>query len=294
MAKIVYFLFEYDYIKLFLLHLSKLLYSLTMKKFGLLLLIAFSIISCENTEINEFAMQANIDNRFYTSNEAIGTISEDGSLSIVGSTQLESITLRLTKLKAGNYNIGRGLPNSAVYKDMDGKIFRTAADGNGSVTISKVNEDTKTFNGSFHFRAILPGVDTVYVSRGVLYNVSYNSGDIGDIPNAGTFSAKVDNEPFVPSVVSANKTGNSIVVSGGTITSTMSITVPSNVEVGDYLLSQSGYKAIYQNENGAQSTSEGIISITEHNQGLKSIKGTFSFLTDQSEITEGKFEVVYL
>ena len=264
-----------------------------MKNLVLLLLIALSIVSCEDNEIHEFAMQAKIGDRLYTSTEALATISENGRVVIQGSTRLETLTLRLSRLKEGNFNIGEGFPNSAIFQDMDGRLYPTEPNGTGVVTISEVNETNKTLSGTFNFRSILPGIDTVYVSQGVLYNVSYTGVNVDDSTDAGAFSAKVDGEPFSPDMVSARETGNSIAISGSTIFAIMVITVPSTVEVGEYSLPQDGYSATYQDETGLQSTSEGTISITEHNVDSKSIKGTFSFLTDQSEITEGKFEVVY-
>lgn len=259
----------------------------------LLLLIALSIVSCEDNQINEFAMQAKIGDRLYTSTEASAYLAEDGSFIIQGITQTESLTLSLTRLEEGNFNIGEGYRNTATFEDRDGNLYKTKPDGNGLITISEVNLTNKTLSGIFNFRAMLPGIDTIYVSQGVLYNIPFNGGNTDDPTNAGTFSAKVDGEPFLPSVVLAIESGDSIVISGSTATGTIKITVPSNAEVGEHPLPQSGFTAEYQNEIGLQTTSEGTISITEHNSGAGIIKGTFSFLTDQSEITEGQFEVVY-
>ncbi len=263
-----------------------------MKNFVLLLLIGLSLASCEDTEINEFTMQAKIGDQLYTSSEAHAFLAEDGSLVIQGSSYLESLTLNLSRLKVGNYTIGDGSTNSAEYT-MDGNIYKTNPNGTGLISISSVNEGNKTINGTFRFNAILPGIDTVYVSKGVLYNISYDNGQIGNPANAGTFSAKVDGEVFLPTVVSANETSGSIKISGNTLTAKITIQVPSNLEIGGHLLSENGYSAVYQDETGAQVTSEGSISIANHNSITKTIKGTFSFLTEQSEITEGQFEVVY-
>lgn len=263
-----------------------------MKIFVLFLLVALSIVSCEDNEVNEFAMQAMIGDKLYTSSEALASISEDGSLVIQGFQNMESLTLKLSRFKNGNFTLGEDNPNSATY-DMDGSLYLTNPNGDGVVNISKIDEANKTLDGTFHFMAILPGIDTVYVSRGVLYNVSYDNGGVINPENAGTFSAKIDGEPFSPRTVLANETNDTITISGSTINARISLTVPSNLQVGGHLLSESGYSAVYQDETGTQVTSQGSISIAEHNPASRSIRGTFSFLTDQSEITEGRFEVVY-
>jgi len=264
-----------------------------MKNFLFLLLIALIVVSCDDSEINHFSMQANIDDEFYKSSDARGVVGVDGNIIIEGSTQLESLTLQLSDLAEGTYNIGRGFPNSGTYRDFDGNLYQTDTNSSGLVTISKVDRVNKTLTGTFHFSAILPEIDTVYVSKGVLYKVAYDGGDVGNPTNAGVFGAKVNNEPFLPTVVTAVETGNSLKIAGSTIAATIDITVPSNVQVGDYILPQNGYDANYQDQLGLQPTSEGKITITEHNPNSKSIKGTFNFNTDQSEITEGQFEVVY-
>lgn len=264
-----------------------------MKKFTLLLIMALSLISCEDNDINEFAMQAKIGNRLYTSTEAQASLAANGTLVIEGSTRLESLTIRINRLKEGEFFIREGAnSNWAVFTDMDGKLFDTKPNGSGLVTITEVNLEKKTLSGTFHFNAMRTGIDTVYVSKGVLYNIPYGGGS--DNPDgSGSLTAKVDGEPFLPSVVTAGLTGNSIAIFGTAITSTIGITVPKLVEIGEYILPLNGFTAKYQNEAGNQTTTSGRITITEHNIETRSLKGTFSFVTNRSEITEGQFDVIY-
>ena len=264
-----------------------------MKKLLLLLVVALSIMSCDDSEINEFAMQANIGNRFYQSTEATAALDENGGLVIKGSSNLETLRLRVSRLGIGNYTIGEGSTNSAYFEDADGNRFTTEPNGTGLISISDFNEITKTLNGSFHFKGILAGIDTVFVSRGVLYNVPYISGDIIDPTNAGTLSAKINGDLFTSTLVSVTNESNAIKITGSNLINSIKLILPNNVEVGEYLLPQSGFGATYQNESGIQTASEGLINITEHNLDLKSIKGAFRFITDQNDITEGQFEVVY-
>jgi hypothetical protein len=264
-----------------------------MKKCLFVLLGILSLISCEDTETNDVALQANVDNRLYESNDARAVLNEDGTLTIQGFTDEESITLRVSQLAERNFSIGEGLPNNAIYEDAGGNIYTTSPDAEGLVTISDLNETNKTFSGNFRFYAYLPGIDTIYVSKGTLYNISYSSGEIDDPTNAGAFTAKVDNNPFLPIVVSARDTGNKILISGSTANATIAISVPQNAEVGVFTLPRNGFTAKYQDVTGPETTAEGLITITEHNTGQRKLKGTFSFITERTEITEGEFDIIY-
>ncbi|QAA81805.1 hypothetical protein EI546_08770 [Aequorivita sp. H23M31] len=264
-----------------------------MKNLVLFLLILISMVSCEDHETNEFAIQAKIGDRLYISTEARASMGEDGGYIIQGSSSSESLTIRLSQLKEDTFMIGEGSSNYATFEDFNGNLFSTLPDGTGSVTISEVDEVNKTLSGIFNFNATLPGIDTIYVSKGVLYNVPYDFGQI-DIPGeAGTFSAKINGVPFLPLIVTAVEAGGSIKVAGSKLTESIVLTLPSGVQLGEFQLSDEGYSATYQNEEGMQTSTEGRISITEHDLVTGSLKGTFSFLTDQSEITEGQFEVIY-
>lgn len=264
-----------------------------MKKFVFVLLATLSLISCEDIQVNEVALQARVDNRFYSSADARAALNDDGTLTIQGFTENESLTLHLSRLGKGNFTIQEGLANYAVFEDMGGNIYTTMPNGEGMVTISELNEANKTVSGTFNFNAFLPGIDTIYVSKGTLYNVSYSGGDITDPTNAGTFSAKVDNNPFIPITITSRNTGNTIITSGSTANATILISVPATVEPGDYTVPRGGFSAKYQAINGPETTADGLIKITEHNTTDKTIKGTFSFITNRSEITEGQFSVTY-
>ena len=177
-----------------------------MKKFLFVLFATMSLISCEDTQTNEVALQAKEDDRLYTSTDARAALNEDGTLTIQGFNDEESMTIQLSRLGEGNFTIGEGSSNYAVYEDIGGSIYTTNPNGEGMVTISELNETNKTLSGTFNFNAFLPGIDTIYVSQGTLYNVSYTGGDIVDPTNAGLFSAKVDGNQFIPVTVSSRNT----------------------------------------------------------------------------------------
>ena len=127
-----------------------------MKNFLFALLSALSIISCDDIQTNDVAMQANVDNNLYKSTDARASVNEDGSLTIQGFTDEESLTIHIASLAQGNYTIQEGSPNYAIFEDMGGNIYTTRPDGEGVVTISEVDETNKTLSGIFNFNAFLP------------------------------------------------------------------------------------------------------------------------------------------
>ncbi len=264
-----------------------------MKKIVFFLLATLALISCEDIQTNDVALQAKVDDRLYVSTDARASLNEDGTLTIQGFTQEESLTIHISRLAEGNFAIAEGRPNYAIFEDMGGNIYTTRPNGEGTVTISELDETNKTLSGTFNFNAFLPGVDTIFVSKGALHNVSYTGGGIDDPTNAGLFKAKVNGNPFQPFIVSSRNTGNTIVTSGSTSNATIVISVKPDVEPGEYTLPRGGFGAKYQDTEGPETTDEGVIKILEHNTTEKTIKGTFSFITNKSEITEGEFDVAY-
>ncbi len=264
-----------------------------MKKFVFVLLATLLLISCEDVQTYDVALQAKVDNRLYTSTDARAALNDDGTVTIQGFNDEESLTINLSRLAQGNFAIQEGLSNYAVFEDMGGNIYTTRPSGEGVVTISELNENNKTISGSFNFNAFLPGIDTIYVSKGTLYNVPYSGGDITDPSNAGTFSASVDGNQFIPITVTSRNTGNTIITSGSNANATILISVTAGVEPGEYTLPRGGFSAKYQGVNGPETTSSGLIKIIEHDLTAKTIKGTFYFYTNLSEVTEGQFNVAY-
>lgn len=264
-----------------------------MKKLLFFFLVTLTFISCEDIETNDVALQANIDNRFYASADTRAAINPDSTLTIQGFTKEEALTLQLSNLAEGNFRIGNGSRNYGIFEDFGGNVYTSRPNGEGMVTISEINQTNKTITGTFHFNAFLAGIDTLYVSNGVLHNVSYANGNIGDPTNAGTFSAKVNGNDFTPISVSTRDTGNTIIISGAAANSSIIISVPVSVELGEYTLPRGGFSAKYQNANGPETTEAGTISVLEHNRQERTIKGAFSFLTNRSEITVGAFNVTY-
>ena len=110
-----------------------------MKKFLFVLFATMSLISCEDTQTNEVALQAKVDDRLYTSTDARAALNEDGTLTIQGFNDEESMTIQLSRLGEGNFTIGEGSSNYAVYEDIE---FEVRTNSIKIISIIKTKEST--------------------------------------------------------------------------------------------------------------------------------------------------------
>lgn len=259
----------------------------------LLIIFAMGFISCEDVQMNNVALQAKIDNATYTSLDARASKNPDGSFLIQGTTERESLTLRISDASPTTYYLGEGSSNYAVFEDRNGNFFTTDPDGTGQITITEWNQAERTLTGTFKFMAVLAGQDTIYADKGFIFEVPYSGEDILDPTNAGTFTANVDGNPFLPSVLVASETTNNIIITAASANNTITLGFPISVEPGNFSLPYAGFIANYKEGSQTKDAAGGNIAIAEHDVGGKKLKGTFSFFTDVNEITQGTFEVVY-
>lgn len=265
-----------------------------MKKFFLLLFVgvlAFS--SCENVEDNSTVIQAEVDSVFFKSFDAIGTRLEDGSITMQGITDNEILTLHLSGFQLGSYNLGGTSDSYATFEDRNGNIYTTNPNGEGVINLTDRCISCGWLTGNFRFSAILNGLDTTYVTKGVFFDVSFGAGSDDDSPNAGTFSAQINETSFTPISVSAVDSGNSLLISGAETIKSIIIRVPVDVEVGNYSLPQTGFQASLAEGALTQNATSGNISVITHNIAARTISGSFSFITSQNTVTDGQFNVTY-
>src|SRR5690554_2679579 len=268
-----------------------------MKKFAFLILAILPFISCEDTETNDVALQAKINNRLYQSTEVRGSLSDEG-LKIHGSNWEESLTLNLSSLRMGEFVINGSSSNNAVFSDVFGNEFNTNPGGEGLVTISEVDEINKTLTGSFNFSAVMPGVDTIYVSRGVLYRVPYGLPSLPDPdpdPDVGddVFRAKIDGNPFEAIVIVSGSALGSIGINGGAGTSSIGLNMPDTVEPGTYPVEWDYSAVLIGVDYPEEETTAGEITIQAHDPETQTISGTFWFNTTNHSVTDGVFDLTY-
>lgn len=272
-----------------------------MKNTILLLLSLFVIlgiaISCDDIEDNSPAFQAKVDTLLYRSNDARAEIKEDGSLVLQGITDFEMISMHLSNSVEGTYPIlGDGF-NRASFQTSIGSVYTTKPFGHGEVKITQ--SDASGISGNFNFTGYRFGLDTLVVSQGFFYKVPIISGSTEDEPEPQNFlfTAQVNGQNFVPSMITALDNGDQIVVSGTVDNNTITLSFPNLITVGNYTIDNATYRATYSEGDTTFETQTGSLTVSAHYTDTKQISGTFSFICGDEntpyEITAGEFIVTY-
>ena len=264
-----------------------------MKYFLVLLIASILFVSCEDLEDSSPVMQGTIDNAFFRAIDARATIKLDGNYLIEGFTQDETLSLRISSPQTGTYQLGGESENTGSFKDVNGNIYKTRPNGNGEVIVTSWDTGGRTLSGTFNFNAILEGVDTLTIHRGIFFEVPYSS-EIGDpIVDAGTVSAEIDGEPWNAFTVTAIGNSQNIHIWGSTATILLLIALPIDVVIGTTELPEFQYGIQYSDSEGQEPLIYGTITIIEHNMSARTIKGEFEFFTPERIFTLGKFNVTY-
>ena len=266
-----------------------------MKNLLFILLTTLLIVSCDNTESNSPAMQADVDNVLFRADFAEADYFNDGEYFILqGKADDEILTLRASYPPENvNLEFGGESENFATFERANGIIYSTVNEGgNGSMIINTLNATNNSISGDFRFTAVSVGQDTITVSGGIFFEVPFGNG-VDETPNAGSFSAEVDGSPFTSIDVLANELGDSIVIQGIVNTKKIKITVPNIVEEGSFEFPASGFSASYIVDSEEEIATSGNIIIISHDLDENIIKGTFSFVTETNTITLGQFNVTY-
>ena len=130
-----------------------------MKRQVLYIIALFAFISCqEDVKLNTPAFQGQKDNIFWRAIDSKATLAANGSLTIVGFTRNEKLTLKLTATNLGNYFLGINNSNTVTYVLTDaasGTItFSTGFGiGEGQIVITEYDALNKTITGNFKFNA---------------------------------------------------------------------------------------------------------------------------------------------
>ena len=270
-----------------------------MKQFTLFISLLLLLSSCENSEVVNRVLQAEIDNTFYRALDARITANEDGTFLIQGITQHELLTMKISTLAVRTYNFGGNSANYASFENLNGDTYFTNPLGDGRVTISNYNEEAQTASGTFEFNAVIEGVDTIAVHNGVFYqapifNLSVDNEIIIDpATNAGTFVSYIDGNPFNPFIVSAVETSDFIEIIGSTANRSVTLSFPKDIAPDDYSLPRDRFSAVYEDNDGVEESTTGNVIVFSHDTNTNKIKGTFFFITANHTITLGQFNVIY-
>jgi len=263
-----------------------------MKILYTLLFSLFLFISCENIETNSPALQAEIDHVLFKALDASALQNNDGTYLVQGVTGNETLSLKISNIEVGTYNVGGGSNNYATFENVIGSLYTTNPEGSGQVIITNRDTSINAISGTFNFTAMIPGIATITVHNGVFFEVLYTS-DTGNNSSDGTMTANIDNNSLNPNSVNAADTGNSIVILGANNTSSVYLKVPIDVATGFYDLPENGFSARYTLNTVEENALTGSIIIISHDIAAKTLAGTFSFATENYVIEQGQFNVSY-
>lgn len=266
-----------------------------MKNLLILFFATLVIASCEKIETNSPAFQASIEDEFFKANFSEANYIENGEYFVLqGKNSNQIITLRGSYPPEGvNLEFGEGSENFAIYEDSNGVVYSTAVPGGeGSMRINEISTEEKNLTGEFNFTAISISLDTLSIRGGVFYKVPYGN-EVGDGSNAGSFSAELNGNAFVPLDVFANDNGSAIVIKGVINSDEIFLGVPNDVEVGTYELPMGGFTARVDDGTDIEDAINGEIVIDSHDITEKTISGTFQFQTPTNTVNVGEFNVTY-
>lgn len=268
-----------------------------MKRTILLLfatVIAFS--SCENLEDNSPALQGQIDSIFFKANDVRGQQNDDGTFTVQGINQDQTVTITIAESELGTYPLGAGRRSSATYVDGNENEYSTAPYGEGVIELTDRCISCGWLTGSFHFVARRSEFDSLPVTmqKGVFFEVSF----LGDIqqgtPPIGTMTAEVDNVPFTASAITVDEANGTIKIIGFDGLQEIEIQVPSNSVSGNYFLPMEGFAASYTaNGETTQAEDGGLVSVNFNNTDLRKILIFFDFMAAGKHITIGRTGVDY-
>jgi hypothetical protein len=264
-----------------------------------MLFVVFTVcLSCEDIQDNSPALQAELNNDFFRSIGSTATINDDNSVTIQASNQDETLTLSINRSESGNFQLGGLSENFATFEDINGNVYSTIGVGEGVVTVSAIDPAT-TISGSFTFKAVLAGIDTLYAQRGVFFEVPFVSEAI-EVPiepdpqiSVGTLLGRVDGNVFNSVTVTATVNNGTILIQGTKDDSTIELGIPLTAQPSSTILPDDEYFANYIVGATTEPALEGNVFVFTHNTTAKTIKGTFSFRSENHIISVGQFNVRY-
>ncbi|RZJ69352.1 DUF6252 family protein [Flavobacterium sp.] len=130
-----------------------------MKKIFLLLFTAIALSSCtEDLRDNNPTLEGLRNGSRWRAPGAVARLASDGSVTLSGGNQFETLTLMLPTANPANYTLGTNNNAKVTYvviEDASTKTFQTGTGvGNGQIIVEEYDEVKKTITGTFRFNAI--------------------------------------------------------------------------------------------------------------------------------------------
>ncbi len=266
-----------------------------MRKFiSFLVVFLILCIACDNVETNTASLQVNIDEFFFKADATVASKHQDNSYTITATTNDQTLILHVDSPAANEYPVGGASDNWATYEDENGNIYSSVPDGEGAIIVTSWDTSYKTLTGEFAFKLVLPGIDTLQFSNGMFYEVPYGFGVVDNVPQSdGNVIGKIDGVSFSPVTVNATNTGNNIVIVAVGSNYTITLTFPNDITTGNYNIPSGGITATLSNGTTSETAIQGITVVVEHDTDFKVLRGTFSFETENHQVTVGQYNVSY-
>ena len=267
-------------------------------RFIYLLFISILFSSCsDNIEDNKQTIQGEYNGVFFRSKASSAQIDENGYLIIEGSDR-GTVRLQVENPEVGVYEILNSNNNEGFF-GLDSQAYITDGENTGGrIEIENISDNSVT--GNFFFDAKLNGVgENLNFQKGIFFEVPFENPDADDDDGNGDnddsinedFQALVDGADFNADVTQTTISNNILNISGIQSDVIIGITLPANLDPGDYDITADGdQNATYTQGNNAESAVDGTLTIDvlDDNQ----ITGSFSFTTENGiEITQGVFEI---
>ncbi len=129
-----------------------------MKKIASLFLILIATISCtQDITRNNPALQGLKDEVLWRAKDSQAVLESNGSLTITGLTQYETLVLTTAASAPANYGLGVNNANRVSYNfskdDIDLNYATGPGMGDGEIVITEFDESNMTVTGTFRFNA---------------------------------------------------------------------------------------------------------------------------------------------
>ncbi len=267
-----------------------------MKTLMLCFFAAFALISCEDIETNNRALQVTLNNEFFKAIDARAQINPDGTLSIQGLTDFETLTIHLNNSSLGTYTLGENSNNKIIFEDFEGSVYTTNPFGDGQVVVQDVSGGF--FSGTFRFNAFRFGLDTLNGAKGIFFRVPLASGSIEDDPEVpiNILSATINDVAFSATTVTAVDSGNFLLISGTQGNTTIAFSFPNDLTNGNNPIATGTITALITIDGVQSEAISGNLSIVNHNLELNAVSGAFSFETAAPNgivVAQGQFNISY-
>ncbi len=160
-----------------------------MKKLLLLSLVFLTLFSCgDEIQFNTPAFQGDRENELWRAKAFSASIEANGFLTISGSNNFETITLRVPSVTEATFIVGNIQTIEAEYIDGFGTTFSTNNRPDesvsiypelGEISIEEIDFINATFTGTYRFLAFdASGLNSVGFTNGIFYKVPLVSGEI--------------------------------------------------------------------------------------------------------------------